>query len=501
MNQIDYTIAVLEIIPLERLGLDPIDEQINRILSALGQSGFAIVPQSDNSQTIKQLCIQDKNKVTALAKKVFPTEDEMVWLVTDFFDHIFFVHTKYDLLLGLASANDPDQNGPFGRPPSYILSEVGDYTYRPTIARILISGALTQFGFNELGKALECISSYPRETALGCHIIFTEPPITYDLSVRVEDMDNYIFQSMSLLSSKLLTNGIVELLKNEEAISKIEIAKVFPFQFFDFDFSRKREEAPPFVLLNHFSIRARRGAFAEIIDELLGISLHINWSYAKDSTVLTRSQLLKYAMAQNARLRQVEEKEQHLRYALGILQKRHPSHVEFIEWEVNNFYSNLIRFSPIYLSWKSHLQTYINGVDVLGHGFVNLISQLDWDLLSTNGIALGTDGQHIVESLKNDPTNTLRIMRTIIEKIVNILCQSNLSTNSQSLSLSQKLDKLNGSKIIPPFIFIYLNALRLAGNLGVHERVGLREDVEAVLPVFLRVVEWFVSDKLYDVRS
>ena len=48
-------------------------------------------------------------------------------------------------------------------------------------------------------------------------------------------------------------------------------------------------------------------------------------------------------------------------------------------------------------------------------------------------------------------------------------------------------------KLAPMVINVYLNTLRLVGNIGAHEGGDSKEEVEAVLPIFVRTVEWFVD--------
>ena len=64
--------------------------------------------------------------------------------------------------------------------------------------------------------------------------------------------------------------------------------------------------------------------------------------------------------------------------------------------EVSIFHPNLIRFSPVYLSWKAHLQAFIQGEKQVGAGFSGLISQLDWQLLEQSGVADRKDGEQII---------------------------------------------------------------------------------------------------------
>ena len=83
-------------------------------------------------------------------------------------------------------------------------------------------------------------------------------------------------------------------------------------------------------------------------------------------------------------------------------------------------------------------------------------------------------------------------MRVIIEKIVSLLFQQEFPTSAR-LALADKIQRLKSAGLFPPFISIYLDTLRLTGNIGAHEAAGTKEDVEAVLPIFLRIVEWFLD--------
>ncbi len=495
MNKSDYTLVGFEIIGLERIGQQSPQRIVENITDALQHSGFDEIPQVDKSKMIKFFNIRDKAFVKQFAKKNFADcEEELVWLATEYFEDYFIFLTKHDLLFGFASTSDPEQVGPYGRPPHYILSEVGDNTYRPSIPRILISSALIQNGFHELGKSLECATNFPRETALAGDIIFVNYPIKYDLKINLVDK-GYELRSLSILSSKLLTQEIVGLLQDESKLSEVEIAKALPLQIFSVAVTS--EEEHPFNLFNHFSIRARKGTFGDVISELLGVSLHLNWSIAKEHAgKLSREEAISYALIQNSRLKQVEDKEQRLNYALNVLQRRYLSHKEIIEWEVNNLYSNIVRFSPVYLSYKVHLQAFIQNIDQFSYRFSNMISQLDWNQLEKNGIAGKDEGERIIELLRVDPPSTLIKMRVIIEKIVSLVFLRQFPSSSPKISLAEKLRKLGELNTLPPFIGIYLNTLRLTGNIGAHESVGTREDIEAVLPIFLRVVEWFLDKEL-----
>ena len=102
--------------------MDTVQNHIENIADALQQSGFNPIPQLSKSNNAKFFAIQDPS----LAKQIFADwEEELVWLATEFFHDLFIMTTKHDLLFGFASTYDPEQVGPYGRPPRYILSEVG----------------------------------------------------------------------------------------------------------------------------------------------------------------------------------------------------------------------------------------------------------------------------------------------------------------------------------------------------------------------------------------
>lgn len=509
MNENNLTLASFEVIPLERMGTDFKQESIEDIVKVLQQYGFEevqpfanenildIIEKSDvdeiksflkKKKQIKILNIKNKEMVRGLAEAVFvkDIEDEFVWLVTEYFEYLFIFYTKYDLLFGLASTKGVEQVSPYNRRPDFIICEVGGCSYGPTIPRILISGALDREGFSELSKKLECTSNFPRETAIAGDIVFVDPPVKMEL------------KNLSILSSTILNQEIVKLIQDESILMQVEIAKAFHYQKSG-AFQNQREEQQHFSIVNHFSIIARKGSFIELLNELSGVALHLNWSITKEiEGKLSREEFIEYAIGQNARLQEVEEKEQRLIYSLGVLQKRYPDNVNLFEWEVNNLYSNIVRFSPVYLSFKNHLKASIEreGEDKFINSFVYLISQLNWSRLELNGIAKINEGEKLIKLLEIDPASTLTKMRVIIEKIVSYIFKKKFPSNSKNLTLANKLQKLNEAKIIPPFIYIYLNTVRLTGNIGAHEGEGDKEDAEALLPIFIRVVELFLDREL-----
>jgi hypothetical protein len=63
-----------------------------------------------------------------------------------------------------------------------------------------------------------------------------------------------------------------------------------------------------------------------------------------------------------------------------------------------------------------------------------------------------------------------------------------------SISLHNMIQRLDKDHIFPPMISIYLTALRTSGNVGAHKGTSSKEDVEVLLPLLVRVLEWFLDE-------
>jgi hypothetical protein len=296
-------------------------------------------------------------------------------------------------------------------------------------------------------------------------------------------------RELSVLSSRrLLSQDITELLINEALIDQIELAKAFPFQLGQLSF-----DSGDFSLFNHFSVKARIGTCIEILRELANISLHLNWSYSTPSTEhLSKKMALSFGFAQLKRLKNLEEKEQALRYTLDLLHKRYPTRQDLLQWEASNLYSNIVRYSPVYLAWRSRLMAFIQGDLGTDNQFTILVRQIDWGALQRLNIATVDEGQKIVNLLQTDPNSLLTKLRVIIEQSISYIYQQKYP-HSPAATLHNMLQRLDRDAVFPPIISIYLTTLRTSGNVGAHSTVGSKEDVEVLLPLFVRVLEWFLD--------
>lgn len=479
-----YKFIIFEIVPVERLKINDIQKELPKLLKVFESAGYDCIESSQNKYVFG---IKNKELVKSFA--TFLGDDEYIWLVTDFFETLLIMFTQYDILFALASSKSSGEKSPSGRPVWYISTEVGGLIYPPSIPRILIASALIDAGHIELGKRVDCTSSFPRETALSGDITFVESPINFNDFKAIFDLIQS--RPISILSSNLLiSQAILDLLKDESALNKVEIAKTLPIQLASTDVS---DQNKVFSLFNHLTMKARIGSVNDILRELLSVSLHLNWEFPKGYfKSLPKDKAFKYALMQKERLKNVEQKEKSLRYALQLLQKRYPDKIELLEWEVNNIYSNIIRYSPVYLMWNARLESYIQGEKEWILNLTNLVGKLDWKTLQKNGIVTTEDIQKIIQLLKVDPGATLTKIRIIIEKMISIIYKRFFSSK-KGKSLANMLHELNERGIFPHFIYVYFNTLRLTGNIGAHQQVYSKRDVEVILPLFIRVVEWFVD--------
>lgn len=310
------------------------------------------------------------------------------------------------------------KKSPSGRPAWYISTEVGGLIYPPSIPRILIASTLINAGHVELGKRIDCTSNFPRETALSGDITFVKAPTNFNDFKGISNLLN--IRPISILSSNLLTSqAILDLLKDESALNEVEIAKALPIQLVSTDIS---DQSKILSLFNYFTVKAKIGSINDVFRELLNVSVHLNFEFPRDySKSLPKDEAFKYALMQKERLKNIEQKEKSLRYALQLLQKRYPDKVELLEWEINNVYSNIVRYSPVHLAWRARLESYIQGEKEWFLNLTDLVGKLNWEILQKNGIVSIEDIQRIIHLLKIDPGSTLTKIRIIIEKMVSII--------------------------------------------------------------------------------
>ena len=100
--------------------------------------------------------------------------------------------------------------------------------------------------------------------------------------------------------------------------------------------------------------------------------------------------------------------------------------------------------------------------------------------------------------LDQNPKQVLVICRTIVEQVINRLCNKCLGQRPDNLFGG--IQALYERKEIPPQINSFLHTCRVVGNFAAHpeswegEFKPSRRDAEVVMLLTLRVVEWFLGD-------
>ena len=86
-------------------------------------------------------------------------------------------------------------------------------------------------------------------------------------------------------------------------------------------------------------------------------------------------------------------------------------------------------------------------------------------------------------------------MRTLLDILIQYLYQYYF--NQKGNNLVEMLKALNENiHLFPPTINIYLNTIRLTGNVAVYQQLVTKKDVESLLPLFIQVMEWFIRELL-----
>ena len=478
---------MFEIVPVEYFQFSDIYKILPIIAKALNNSGYIHTTLNQNKYIFK---VKDKKALKILSKSL--NDIEYDWLVTDFFEILEILPSGNNLLFALASNKDSKEKSPLGREAWYITTEVGGMIFPPCIPRIIIANALINLGYYELGENINCSSSFPLETALSGDITFMGNQIDFN---SFNNNPHLTVRPVSFLSYNLLTSqSILDLLEDEYALSKVELAKALPIRLVNNDNVGNKI----FSLFNHYSIKAKEeneyrkeDVLNELLNILLDISIHLNWNSLGESS--QREFALKYAIMQRERLKNIEQKERNLKDSLNLLQKRYPNKIELIEWEINNIYSHVVRYSPIYLAWKTYLESYIYKRNQIS-SMIDILSYLDWEVLHKNDLIAYEEINKIIKLLDIEPAAALNRIRVIIEKMISIVYEYYFSDDKyEKNSLAKKIYKLNEKGIFPSIIYIYLNTLRLTGNVGSHQVIETKTDVIVVLPIFIRVVEWFVD--------
>lgn len=132
--------------------------------------------------------------------------------------------------------------------------------------------------------------------------------------------------------------------------------------------------------------------------------------------------------------------------------------------------------------------------------FRDFIKKTDWNQLEQNGILKKDEAENLFKLTKIDPGSTISKMRSIIERIIQFLYIKNIGPIIRSKNLIQMLKSLNSQQLFPKTIYIYFNTIRITGNEAVHGNTVSEKDVNALIPLFILIIEWFIENQLKNLQ-
>lgn len=159
---------------------------------------------------------------------------------------------------------------------------------------------------------------------------------------------------------------------------------------------------------------------------------------------------------------------------------------------MNNIYTNVVRYSPLYLSWSAYLETFLQKGKNWKFWLIDRLANLDWDYLVMIGAATSDEAEKIILLTEIDGGSALTKMRVTTEKMIQVAYKREYPTRRHP-NLANMLQQLNNKHIFPSIIYVCLDTIRKAGNIGAHEIMAESDDAIAILPLFIRVVEWFID--------
>jgi Domain of unknown function (DUF4145) len=124
----------------------------------------------------------------------------------------------------------------------------------------------------------------------------------------------------------------------------------------------------------------------------------------------------------------------------------------------------------------------------------------DLSALEQHNLLSKKESEDLIHLIDVDPASALVKMRKVIERIIqyhytNIFEES----GDKRIKLAEMIYKLNQKGELTDIINIYLNTIRLSGNVAAHNKIESKADVDVILPMFFHLIEWFINYPLKDI--
>lgn len=129
----------------------------------------------------------------------------------------------------------------------------------------------------------------------------------------------------------------------------------------------------------------------------------------------------------------------------------------------------------------------------LGNLFEEL-EEINWELVENYNILKKSEIYGLLRIVGIDHSGTISKMRQIIDQLVQFLYNS--IKNTDNPRLSEMVKELSELQIISRKYKIYIDTLRLIGNIAIHEGGITQKDVEIISPLFILVVKLLTAKGL-----
>ncbi|RME58913.1 DUF4145 domain-containing protein [Candidatus Parcubacteria bacterium] len=515
--QQELTFSIFEVVAIPepyRGSQEMVSQFVDWLVDALVERSFAVVSRTNktvivdtsrNEQNVEALCYEAFLPERSVVRDFSEFVKEKTWLFTDFFEQLFITYTDTDILFALLTTKNEDTKGGPNLASGWWLSQNPNmFSPATSIARMICAEALRERRGSELANLIDVTSNIPPEVALNGEIHFVHSLQEHsEVFSRISFGDEtplVVLDSEKLISSREL----MRLLQGELPIESVWLGEALPAQVV----GRRKVESPSTSLvaiepienhfgdklmsvLNYWYVDALSGKHESLFREMLTLSIRYNW----EQGISDNDKFIAEAKRQANQFEELEERDTQVRFALDLLYKKRPSE-KLLHWQVTNVYTNLVRYSPYYLQVRERVKAKLEQESFAYIRYLPLLQRIRWmDIRAALNVVGDNTGENLIELLQVDPQSVLVKIRFIIEKIITYVYAKKLNSSSR-IRLADKIKRLETKGYIPPIIGAYLNALRLSGNVGAHEYVDSKRDVEVILPVFIRVLEWFVENEL-----
>nr|MDO8119457.1 hypothetical protein [Candidatus Sigynarchaeota archaeon] len=127
-----------------------------------------------------------------------------------------------------------------------------------------------------------------------------------------------------------------------------------------------------------------------------------------------------------------------------------------------------------------------------------LINKIDWSVLEKHKVLDKDEAMSLLKIADIDPDSTITKMRSILERILKFIFKRHFNM-IETITSDEMIRRLGQGAFLPKPIYLYMNTIRISGNLAHHPEKEIKveifskEDVVILMPLFTHIIDWFVS--------